>query len=189
VDKEKIDDIVNSAIERALRSEQEEKIEFIVHGLEKILENDDVSFDVASLYFDTIDRLTLLDIAVLKFYRTPFDSETGEMRDVKKLLETFNISMDIFNATKANLRTIGLMETKTDKKIADDITNVYKTLSTLAEKVNALNTAIKDPKKTKNIKNQTVKTKKVQSKDTYEISKFGKDFHDYFIDENPFNNN
>lgn len=186
VDKEKIDDIVNSAIERALRSEQEEKIEFIVHGLEKILENDNISFDVASLYFDTIDRLTLLDIAVLKFYRTPFNPETGETRDIDKLLETFNISIDIFHATKSNLRTIGLMETKTDKKIADDITNVYKTLSTLAEKVNALNTAIKDPKKTKNIKSQTVKTKKVQSKDTYEISEFGKDFHDYFIDENPF---
>lgn len=186
-DQEKIDAIVNSAIDRALKSEQEEKIEFIVYGLENILENKEISFDVASLYFDTIDRLTLLDIAVLKYYRTPFNPKTGEARDIDKLLETFNIPIEIFHATKSNLRTIGLLETKTDKNIGEDITNVYKTLSTLSEKVNLLNDAIKDPKKVKKIKDQTVKTKKVQSKDTsYEMSKFGRDFHDYFIDENPF---
>src|SRR5699024_2407259 len=161
LDREKIDDIVNIAINKALRSEQLDKIEFIVHGLESILKNDDISFDVASLYFDTIDRLTLLDIAVIKFYRFPFNIETGEARDIQKLLETFNITLDIFQATKSNLRTSGLLETKTDKKLSDDLSNIYDTLSQLSEKMNKLTEAFKNPKKASSIKSRSIKTKRL----------------------------
>src|SRR5699024_2027523 len=186
LDREKIDDIVNIAINKALRSEQLDKIEFIVHGLESILKNDDISFDVASLYFDTIDRLTLLDIAVIKFYRFPFNIETGEARDIQKLLETFNITLDIFQATKSNLRTSGLLETKTDKKLSDDLSNIYDTLSQLSEKMNKLTEAFKNPKKASSIKSRSIKTKRLQSKEVFQISKFGRDFHDYFLGENPY---
>lgn len=188
-DKELIDSIVNIAVETALKSDQEEKIEFIVYGLERVLENDEISFDVASLYFDTIDRLTLLDIAALKFYRTPFDPETGDTRTAETILSTFNIDIEIFQATRSNLRTIGLLETKTDKKISKDLENLYKNLSSLAQRVNEITKAFKDPKKSKYVKTSTISVDRMQSRDRFEISKFGRDFHDYFIVENPYSNN
>jgi|SRR5690625_4016344 len=187
-DKEIIDEIVNTAVDKSLQCKQDEKIEFIVHGLESILKNDDISFDVASLYFDTIDRITLLDIAVLKFYRSPFNPETGEARDIQLILDTFNINLEILQATRSNLRTIGLLETKTDKKIADDIEKIYKSLSKLTERVNLISSAFKNPKKASKVRDSTIKVEKIQSKDSFMISKFGRDFHDYFIDENPFKN-
>lgn len=186
VDSELIDSIVNTAVEKALKSEQEEKIEFIIYGLERVLENDEISFDVASLYFDTIDRLTLLDIAVLKFYRTPFDLETGGARSVETIMSTFNVDIDIFQATRANLRTIGLLETKTDKKISKDIENLYKSLSSLTERVNTISTAFKEPKKSNKVKSNKLSVNRIESRDRFEISKFGRDFHDYFIAENPY---
>jgi len=187
-DKEIIDEIVNTAVDKALQSQQDEKIEFIVHGLESILKNDDISFDVASLYFDTIDRITLLDIAVLKFYRSPLNLETGEARDVQLILDTFNINLEILQATRSNLRTIGLLETKTDKKITDDIEKIYKSLSMLTERVNLISSAFQNPKKASKVRGRAIKVEMIQSKDRFMISKFGRDFHDYFIDENPFEN-
>lgn len=188
-EEELIDSIVNIAVEKALVSKQEGKIKFIVHGLEKVLQNNDISFDIASLYFDTIDRLTLLDIAVLKYYRLPIDMETARFKDIGTILKSFNIDNDIFQATKANLRTIGLLETKTDIKISKDIENLYESLSSLAKKVNSISTAIKDPKKSNKIIHKTISVNRIESKDKFEISKFGRDFHDYFIAENPIKKN
>lgn len=185
-DKDIIDDIVDIAVEKSLNSQQDEKIKFIAHGLESILKNEDISFDVASLYFDTIDRMTLLDIAVLKFYRIPFDPVSGKHRDIQVILSTFNINHEIFQATRSNLRTIGLLETKTDKKITDDIEGIFKTLSTITERVNSISAAFNNPKKAGKVKNRSIKVEKIQSKDRFEVSKFGRDFHDFFIDENPF---
>lgn len=186
VDSELIDSIVNTAVEKALKSEQVEKIEFIIYGLERVLENDEISFDVASLYFDTIDRMTLLDIAVLKYYRAPFDMKMGKEKSIETILRTFNIDVDIFQATRANLRTIGLLETKTDKKIFKDIENLYKSLSSLTERVNTISTAFKEPKKSNKVKNNKLSVNRIESRDRFEISKFGRDFHDYFIAENPY---
>lgn len=186
IDNELIDSIVNTAVEKALKSEQEEKIEFIIYGLERVLENDEISFDVASLYFDTIDRLTLLDIAVLKYYRAPFDLKMGQEKSIETVLGTFNIDLYIFQATRANLRTIGLLETKTDKKISKDIENLYKSLTSLTDRVNLISSVFKDPKKSNKVKSNKLSVNRMESKDRFEISKFGRDFHDYFIAENPF---
>lgn len=181
-DKEIIDDIVYKAVNSAIKSDQQEKIKFIVNGLESILKNDDISYDIASLYFDTIDRLTLLDIAALQHFRNPMDMETGQVRDVQTILNKFNITLEIFQATRSNLRTYGLLETKTDKKVSDDLSNVYKAITELSNRVNELTTAVKDPKKIKRVKTTDVKPKKIQSKDSYIISEFGRNFIDYFVE-------
>lgn len=183
-DKEVIDDIVYKAVDSAIKSDQQEKIEFIVNGLESILKNDDISYDIASLYFDTIDRLTMLDIATLQYFRTPIDFETGQRGNVETILKKFNISLDIYQATKSNLRTYGLLETKTDQKVSDDLSNIYKAITELTIRVNALTTAVKDSRKVKSIKTTDVKPKKIQSKDAYIISDFGRNFIDYFVEVN-----
>ena len=181
-DQEIIDDIIYKAVNSAIKSDQQEKIEFIVNGLESILKNDDISYDIASLYFDTIDRLTMLDIATLQHFRNPMDMETAQVRDVQTILNKFNITLEIFQATKSNLRTYGLLETKTDKKVSDDLSNLNDVVNELTKRVNELTTAAKDPKKVKKVKTTNVRTKKIQSKDSYIISEFGRNFIDYFVE-------
>lgn len=176
-DKEIIDDILKKAIDTAINSDQEAKIKFIVQGFESIIENSEISYDVATLYFGTLERISLLDIAILKYYCTPYD-----MKDLQFILDKFNINHDIFHSSRAYLRTLGLLEMKSDVKISSDIERIYKglelTIKNVEEIYNHLNGKSKKISRPKN-----ANLKRLESKDRYQPSKFGRNFYTYFIDE------
>lgn len=168
---------MEKAIDTALNSEQETKIKFIVQGFESIIESEDISYDVASLYLGTLERVSLLDIAVLKHYCTPFD-----LRDINGILDSFNIDAEIFNSSRAYLRTLGLIETKSDINVTADIDMIYKSLDdTIKNVVNIKNYLLGKNKKLYPPK--ITNLRKLESKERYQSSKFGRNFYSYFIEE------
>lgn len=176
-DKETIDDILEKAVDTAINIDQETKIKFIVQGFESIIENEDISYDVASLYFGTLERISLLDIAVLKHYCTPFD-----LRDIQSILDNFNIDLDMFQSSRAYLRTLGLIETKSDIKVTDDIEMIYKSLDDTIKNVEIIKQYLLGRSK-KFKPSRITKLKKLESKERYQSSKFGRNFYSYFIEE------
>ena len=83
---------------------------------------------------------------------------------------------------------MGIFETQTDRLIEKDLSEIEKTVNAIEKDVKNIHSIIGDlidPKKSvKKIPSLSAKSPKIKSKDRYEISKFGRDFYQYFISEN-----
>src|SRR5699024_7028764 len=99
-----------------------EKIEYLVNGLELIFQNEELSFDIAYVYINTLNRLTVLDISLIKLYnknilfRKQPDREP-EFNTYQDILTTFDITYEQYKAVQSNLYLMGLFETKTDQTL------------------------------------------------------------------------
>lgn len=103
---------------------QAEKIEFMINGYSEFLNLGNPSFDVAYLYFDTLDKLTILDISVLKLsYKTNTFANIDGYNNYTELLEAFDINYDQYVAVRENLYRLGLMQNEYDDTLAKDIKN------------------------------------------------------------------
>lgn len=94
--KEKFNELLLFAFDSVGEYTQKEKIEYLVNGLETIIQAEDISFDIGYLYINTLNRLSLLDIAVVKLYNNPhsyFSAEDTnvEFRNYQDVLSTFKI--------------------------------------------------------------------------------------------------
>lgn len=188
-DKENYMELFDFAYESVQYYSQEEKIEMLSNGLINIIETDDVSFDISYLYINTLNRLTLLDLAVVKLFNRHnsfIDNSPVEFESFEDVLNKFGIEYEQYQAIKSNLNTFGLLETQTDKSLSKD-------LATLEDKINRIdqNSKIMNKDlgglisgKLQKTSNLRYKNFKIKSKDRYKISKFGTDFYQYFLNSN-----
>lgn len=123
--KEILDNIFEIVMQKIESTNQSEKIEFMINGYSEFLNLDNPSFDVAYLYFDTLDKLTILDISVLKLsYKTNTLDDIDGYSSYTELLEAFDINYDQYVAVRENLYRLGLMQNEYDNKLAKDIKNL-----------------------------------------------------------------
>ena len=123
--KEILDNIFEMVMQKIESTNQSEKIEFMINGYSEFLNLDNPSFDVAYLYFDTLDKLTILDISVLKLsYKTNTLDDIDGYSSYTELLEAFDINYDQYVAVRENLYRLGLMQNEYDNKLAKDIKNL-----------------------------------------------------------------
>ena len=172
-----LDDVFNMVIEKISDTYQDEKIQYMISGYVELLAVENPSFDTAYLYFDTLDRLTILDLAVLKLY---YGQENQTYRDI---LEKFDIDISQYRAIRENLYRMGLLESISDNTVESD-------LQQLSEAIDELKAVFSDAisklssGKMKSIKKITSKsTVKIKSKNRLKISKFGRDFVKFFLKE------
>lgn len=93
--KEILDEIFEMVMRKIESTNQSEKIEFMINGYSEFLNLDNPSFDVAYLYFDTLDKLTILDISVLKLsYKTNTLDDIDGYNSYTDLLKAFDINYD-----------------------------------------------------------------------------------------------
>lgn len=177
-----LDDVFNMVIEKISDTYQDEKIQYMISGYVELLAVENPSFDTAYLYFDTLDRLTILDLAVLK------QSYGKENQTYMDILEKFDIDISQYRAIRENLYRMGLLESISDNTVESD-------LKQLSEAIDELKTVFADTisklssGKVKSIKKFTSKsTVKIKSKNRLKISKFGRDFVKFFLKESFYEN-
>ncbi|MFL2132694.1 hypothetical protein [Desemzia sp. FAM 24101] len=178
-----LDDIFDFVLEKSIQTAQQKKIKFMVQGFLKITEVENVSFDVAYLYYDTLERLTLLDLDCLKLsytVRVPFDGTLNI--SYEDILEKYDISHDQYISIRENLSRIGLLENQYDESLGKDLKKLTDTVNEIRDSVISTQTALQNPKK----KFTTLRKNKlsIKAKDQLKISKFGRQFIQFFIETN-----
>lgn len=184
--KQILDEIFEMVIRKIESTSQSEKIEFMINGYSEFLNLDNPSFDVAYLYFDTLDKLTILDISVLKLsYRANTLEDIDGYSNYEELLKAFDINYDQYVAIRENLNRLGLMENEYDDKLVKDINNLQVAIDEIRGSTESIIKALSGARNAK-IKTLSNKSKvRLKAKDRLKISKFGRDFIRFFIINNP----
>ncbi len=183
--KEVLDEIFEMVMKKIESTNQAEKIEFMINGYSEFLNLENPSFDVAYLYFDTLDKLTILDISVLKLsYKTNTFADIDGYNNYTESLEAFDINYDQYVAIRENLYRLGLMQNEYDDKLAKDIKKMQIAIEEIRNSTESILNSLSGKRKIK-LKSLTSKSKiSLKAKDRLKISKFGKDFIRFFIINN-----
>ena len=184
--KQILDEIFEMVMRKIESTSQSEKIEIMINGYSEFLNLDNPSFDVAYLYFDTLDKLTILDISVLKLsYRANTLEDIDGYSNYEELLKAFDINYDQYVAIRENLNRLGLMENEYDDKLVKDINNLQVAIDEIRGSTESIIKALSGARNAK-IKTLSNKSKvRLKAKDRLKISKFGRDFIRFFIINNP----
>lgn len=154
----------------ALDEVQEEKIQYIANGFVNAAGIQELSEDFVLMYYDTLKELRVLDIGVLTFYyNLRYDYETSET--YVDILQRFNIDYEQYNAIRERLLRLGLLTSKRD----ENKDNLYANILLLQETFE---------KTLKGNKVNNVRFKKLDKKDSLQISKFGREFVEFFTEHN-----
>ncbi|MFI3545150.1 hypothetical protein V5G65_03600 [Mammaliicoccus sciuri] len=172
--KEFSDVITELALETALNTKQKDKIKLIINGIENTL-GQDISFDMTVLYFSILDRLTLLEIELLKI-KTSYNRDEDWYR---KLLSDFNVTHEGYKAAESNLVHNGLMEVRTETYLQKDIDLLIDHVEKLQSNMNKIDRHLQGKDKKLNLSN--MRRVRNRTKDVTEVSKLGRDFMNYFI--------
>lgn len=174
-----LDELGAYAYEKSIQTNQQEKISYIVNGFINMTKIDAVSEDIAYIYYDTLEQLTLLDISVLKLYgKYYFDMDSAS--DYSEILQEFGIELYQYNAIRKNLQRMSLLvdseEEKFEKHFKDFVKVFNDNMKLLSTFKNLKKFDVKQFGKLKDIK-------EYRSRESLKISKFGKDFLGFFVEE------
>lgn len=125
--KKKIDQLYNFVMDYVMDEQQEEKIQYMVNGFVKITNHEKVSDDFILTYYDVLKELRMVDISVLRLMynsRYVFDEDSNET--FQDVMERHGISYEQYNSVRVNLQRIGLLTTKADLNITDDLEEIVK---------------------------------------------------------------
>ncbi|WP_436959421.1 hypothetical protein [Staphylococcus xylosus] len=177
---EKIDELYILGSETSNLAKQQEKIKYISNGVLNAIKYD-FSYDISILYFSILDRMTILEIEILKQYNIPY-FEREELWG-QKIIKDFNITEAGYDAAKSNLLRNGLLQSKTESYLQHDIDKLLDSMETAQKDIINIADFIESNKKNKKIKISKNKKTKNKTKDSISISKLGRDFVNYFISE------
>lgn len=189
--KEILDSIFEMVVGKIENVSQEEKIQYMLDGYSEFLNLSNPSFDVAYLYFDTLDKLTLLDIDVLKlsYHSNYYSGQNIDGYDgptnYTDVLTKYGIDYSQYESVRENLLRLGLFENDYDNKIDQDFKNLEQAVKEIRTTVSGLYEHANGKKKVTTVKKLSSKSDvKIKAKDRIKISKFGRDFVKYFLVEN-----
>lgn len=176
--KEQIDRLFQYVLDSAIDEQQEEKIKYMVNGFVQITKHDFVSEDFVLTYYDVLKESRIIDISVLRLMNsTRFWYQEGSRETFHDVMERHGISYDQYEAVRRNLLRIGLLTTRTDLNVVDDLKEISKTFKDTFSYLEKLS----NPKSNRLPK---LKEPKFKSKEQFEISRFGKDFISFFFEKN-----
>lgn len=174
--KEKIDRMFSFIMDYVIDEQQEEKIQYMVHGFLSITNHENITEDIILTYYDVLKELRMIDISVLRLmYNSRYRFINGSTETYQDVMERNGINYNQYEAVRRNLQRLGLFTTKTDLNITDDLEEIVKTFKELYDYLDKAN----NPRYTRSL--PKLKLPKLKSKEYYELSKFGKDFVEFFI--------
>lgn len=151
---------------------QEEKIQYIANGFVNLAEVEAINEDFVLMYYDTLKELRIRDIAILKFYydlHNPFIDRVNS-RNCYELFKELDIDNEQYTAIREKLVRVGLLTTKRENKMDSFYENILN-----------MQNYLEDLSKGK--KSKLKRLNKIDKKDSFKISKFGREFVKFFIDE------
>lgn len=185
-DKENYMELIDYAYDSVELYSQKEKIDMLSNGLINIIKTDDISFDISYLYINTLNRLSLLDLAVVKLYNNQnqyIDDSPVEFESYQDILDKFGIEYEQYEAIQRNLNTLGLLETQTDQSLNKDLDTIEKHIERIDKNsktiIDDLDKLVSG--KLKKVSKLKYERLKIKSRDMYRLSKFGRDFYRHFL--------
>lgn len=185
-DKENYMELIDYAYDSVELYSQKEKIDMLSNGLINIIKTDDISFDISYLYINTLNRLSLLDLAVVKLYNNQhqyIDDSPVDFETYRDILDRFGIEYEQYEAIRGNLNTLGLLETQTDQSLNKDLDTIEKQIERIDKNsetiIDDLDKLVSG--KLKRVSKLKYEKFKIKSKDMYRLSKFGRNFYRHFL--------
>ena len=157
---------------------QEEKIKYLVTGFMNIAEHEKIKEDFVLVFYDMLRDLRIIDLTVLKLYGKNYLNELAEtVNSYQDVLDMHGISYEQYETIRKNLVRKGILTTKTDIILEKDLEGIEKAINELQKFVSMAT----NPKNKSKL--PTLKKLALKSKDRLELTKFGKDFIRYFLEE------
>ena len=157
---------------------QEEKIKYLVTGFMNIAEHEKIKEDFVLVFYDMLRDLRIIDLTVLKLYGKNYLNELDEtVNSYQDVLDMHGISYEQYETIRKNLVRKGILTTKTDIILEKDLEGIEKAINELQKFVSMAT----NPKNKSKL--PTLKKLALKSKDRLELTKFGKDFIRYFLEE------
>lgn len=150
----------------------------MVNGFVNITNHEHVTDDFILTYYDVLKELRMVDISVLRLMynaRYVFGKDSNE--SFHDVMEKHGISYEQYESVRRNLQRIGLLTTKTDLNITDDLEEIVDKFKELYKYLDKAT----DPKFKRSL--PKLKLPKLKSKENLQLSKFGKDFVEFFINK------
>ena len=173
----KLDALLHFILEMVIDEYQEEKIEYMVNGYIYLTDHAEITSDFVMHYYDVLKQLRMVDISVLRLYyksRYLFDG-VEERETFSDVMERHGMSYDQYNSVRESLRRIGLLELEVKDDIDDDMSKLEDGINQIVKYIEHIN----HNRKTSIPKISKVKIKQ-RSKENIKLSKFGKDFYEFF---------
>jgi len=170
--KQKIDKLFEYIMDYVIDEQQEEKIKYIVNGFVRLTEHESATEDFVLTYYDVLKELRILDISVLRVYYHSF-YVLDKKETYRDVMENHGITYQQYNSVRHNLLRLGVFTTKTDNKVTDDLDSLFKAVKDIQTYLDKL---------LKNKSLPKLKQPKMLSKDSFELSNFGKDFVKFFLE-------
>lgn len=174
--KQEIEKLYNFVMDYVIEEQQEAKIEFMVNGFVNITAHEKVTEDFILTFYDMLKELRMVDLSVVKLmYSSRFTIGTEETETFYDVMERHGIDYEQYQSVRRNLLRIGLLNTATDLHVTNDlkeISNTFKALYTYLEKLT-------NPKNKSSL--PKLKMPKIKSKETQQVSKFGREFVEFFM--------
>jgi hypothetical protein len=174
---EKIDQMFKYILDYVIEEQQEDKIQYMVNGFVTITEHEKVTEDFVLTYYDVLKELRMVDLSVLRLmYNARYIVDQDNRETYQSIIERHAISYEQYESVRRNLLRIGLLTTKTDLNITDDLKEILKAFKELYNYLDKLTS----PKHKGTL--PRLKEPKFKSKENFEVSKFGRDFVQFFLD-------
>lgn len=183
--KQTLDSVLEIVMEKAANTSQSGKIEYMINGFTNLTNTENISYDISYLYYDVLERMTMLDISALRLSYVPLMYMEDERKTYLDIMEEFNIDYYQYISVRENLNRMGLLENVYDDALEKDLNSMISNVNDLNKSVSSIQEALEDPRKMKRIiklkKNTNIKLK---AKDSLKTSKFGRAFTEFFIESN-----
>ncbi|MCR2822755.1 hypothetical protein [Lederbergia panacisoli] len=174
--KEKIDQLFNIVLDYVIDEQQEDKIQYMVNGFLNLTNHEKVSDDFVLTYYDVLRELRMVDISVLRLmYNSRYIIGNDTTETFRDIMERHGLSYEQYQSVRRNLQRIGLLITKTDLNVTDDLEEIVKKFKELYAYLDKAT----NPKYKRSL--PKLRLPKLKSKENLELSKFGKDFVRFFI--------
>lgn len=176
--KAKLDQLLTYVMDYVVDEQQEEKIQFMVNGFVNMTYHDQVTDDFVLTYYDVLKELRMVDISVLRLmnhWRIYIDQQ--EKETYLDVMNRHGISYEQYEAVRRNLLRLGLLTTKTDLNVTADLVE----LSNKIKELNVFLGKLTDPKFKGKL--PRLKEAKLKSKESLEMSRFGRDFANFFMEQ------
>lgn len=143
---------------------QKEKIDLIVNGFINLSSGINLQEDTVIMYYDTLEQLSLLDIRVLKCYIQNIYIGDSSGETIVHIMADYEIDMAQVQLIKEKLTRLGLIESKNDA----DMDNNIREMAAYLESVQ------------KGKKNQKLKLKRISKSESYKATSYGRKFTNFF---------
>lgn len=174
--KEKIDQLFNIVLDYVIDEQQEDKIQYMVNGFLNLTNHEKVSDDFVLTYYDVLRELRMVDISVLRvMYSSRYIIGNDTTETFRDIMERHGLSYEQYQSVRRNLQRIGMLITKTDLNVTEDLEEIVKKFKELYAYLDKAT----NPKYKRSL--PKLRLPKLKSKENLELSKFGKDFVRFFI--------